>query len=348
MPTLNLNPNPATGQNYRIFPTGPYLLKSLLVSIVATAKSFSALPLGVSTPLVQGVDFFPAFLFNKATGEMGEPVYGGIYLVDPVLNGTLSYSFTDVGSEYQATNVKINAAYANDLLNPLVARWEDVVLDLPDFPHQALVYNATSKVSMDAVVTSVANLSGEVTDSASQKSIFDFTAHIANTNNPHNDTAEDVGLGKVPNWSTGSAATIIAGGSPTQFATPASIKDSVAQVVPRATLTQRGVVELNMGTSAGDPNNATDGLTAAGLVYMLDHGLISSGAAIVDNQRQKVVFSPFPIVYPATWSGVVCNTFEELVQAVQTQTGISQLTANARQGAIYFPRSAAAPSLVLS
>lgn len=348
MPTLNLSPNLVTANNYRIFPDGPYLLASLVVSIVATAKSFSALTLGVSTPLVQGVDYFPAFLFNQATGEQGQPVYGGIYFVDPALEGTLTYSFTDVGVDFQASTLDINAAYADDALNPLVAWWEHVVPDLPIYAHPTLVYDATIPTGIDAVLDSMDDLVTEVVASTNQKSIFDFTAHIANTDNPHNDTADAVGLGKVPNWSTGSAANVIAGGSGTQFSTPLSIKDSVATVMPTATVARKGVLELNQGTSPGDPTNATDGLTAAGLVYMLDNSLLDSNVTLVNNQRQKVSFSPFPIVYPATWNGVECNTFEELVQAVQTSSGLSELTANAKEGAIYFPRSATAPSLVLS
>jgi hypothetical protein len=348
MPTLNLTPNPATDRNYLIFPESPFLLKSLTVSIVATAKSFSSIPLNVSTPLVAGVDFFAAFYYNKATGEMGEAVYGGIAMVDPKLEGTVTYSFTDVGSTFRASNPQISSIYADDSIDPLVAWWDHVVLGLPEFPHQTLVYDAGSQTHIDAVQTAVSQMTTEVTAAVTEKSIFDFNAHVSNTNNPHNDTADAVGLGKVPNWTTGNAASIIAGGSDTEFGTPLSVKDSVATVMPAATVTSRGVAALNLGTTAGDATNATDGLTAGGLVYMLSHGLLDSGASLIDNQRQKVLFSPFPIVYPATWHTHVCNTFEELVEAVQTESGISELTANAAEGAIYFPHTASAPNLTLS
>jgi hypothetical protein len=346
MSTISLSPNPASGKNYVIFPDSPYLLKSIVLSIVATAKSFSPLSLGVSTPLVMGVDYFPAFLYNRATGELGEAVYAGVSMVDPALEGTITYSFTEVGNgEYTATTPQINSIYADNDIDPVVARWDDVVTGLPTFPHTTLLFDATARVGVEGVITKLNGMQTEAAAAGTGKSIFDFTSHIANHANPHNDSANSIQLGSVPNWIVGSAASIIAGGSQTEFATPLSVKDSVALVMPQATVVKKGVVALNQGNAIGDPTNATDGLTAAGLVYMLENDLLDSGATLVDNQRHKVVFNAFPIVYPATWNGVVCNTFEALVQAVQAYTGISELTANAAEGAIYFPRTATAPSL---
>lgn len=346
---LAFSPNPASAKNYVIFADAPYLLQTLTLSIVASAKSFSALPLGVSVPLVMGVDYFPAFLYNDATGELGQPVYGGLCFVDPQLAGELSYDFTQVGhGEFSATTTQINGIYANSTIDPLVSWWEAAVSGLPSFPSNALPYNATTPVTVTDVDSAISAIVPEAAASVTAKSIFDFTAHIANQNNPHNDTADAVQLGSVPNWAVGSAATVIAGGSTTEFATPLAVKDSVAIVVPSASVARPGLVQLNQGTQAGDPTNATDGLTAAGLVYMLENNLLESGVTLVDNQRQKVVFSPYPIVYPATWNGVVCNNFEALVQAVQDATGIHELTANAADGSIYFPRTAATPSLALA
>jgi hypothetical protein len=348
MSTISLNPNLLSGKNYIIFPESPFLLASLVVSIVATAKSFSALPLGVSTPLVMGKDFFPALLYNKATGELGEGVYGALSFVDPVLAGTLTYSFSALDTLYNASSLQIATAVADNSFDPLTERWEDFALSIAIFPHTNLTYNATVQVGIAAVDSALTNLETESTAAASAKSIFDFTAHVGNTNNPHNDTADDIGLGHVPNWSTGGSASIIAGGSETEFTTPLSIKDSVSIVVPQATLERRGMLQLNVGTSPNDNVNNVDGLTAEGLVYMLSHGLMSSGAALVDNQRHKVQFSPHPITYPATWHGHVCDTFEQLVQAVMSETGISELTAYAHDAAIYFPHTASVPDLTLS
>ena len=348
MTDYTLAPNPESGKNFIIFNDSPFFASTLTVSIVATAKSSSSVSLGVSTPLVLGVDYFPAFLFNRATAELGQAVYGGIAFVDIQLAGVLTVDFSALGSLYSASGTTISSIYNNDNIDPLQDYWEDVVSGLPEYPHAFLPYDAKQPKGIVQTAQAIDDIADAESAQVSDKSILDFNTHISNTDNPHTLTATQVALGDVPNWSTGTALSIIAGGNSFEFATPLAVRDSVTTVVPRATQEVIGVTQLNEGSAAGDASNSTDGLTAAGLIYLLENDLISTGANIANNQLQKVQFTPFPIVYPATWKSVVCNNFEALVQAVQAFTGISQLTASAAEGCIYFPHSATAPDLTLS
>lgn len=347
MSNYTLAPNPASGKNYIIFENAPYLLSSLVVSVVATAKSTSSISLGVSTPLIMGVDYFPALLFNQATAELGVPVYGGVAFVDPALAGLLTVTLTSIGSQYAASGTNIANLHANDDFNPLTTWWETAFDDTPNYPHTSLPYSAESMKTVVDVEAAITAIAVQETGGSSQKSVFDFTAHTSNMDNPHGLTAEQIGLEQVPNWITGTASSIIAGGSAVEFVTPLIVKDSTGSVVPHATQDVVGLTALNQGSSPGDATNNTDGLTAAGLAYLLENHLIDGASGLVNNQRQAVQFTPFPIVYPAVWMGTTCNTFEALVNAVQTATGISKLTAIAQTGVVYFPHTAVAPNLAL-
>ncbi len=348
MTNYTLSPNPVTGKNYIIFNDSPFKLSTLEVSIVATDKSFSHLLLGVSTVLTPGRDYFPVFLFNQATAELGVSVYGGIQFTDPALQGIISVTLTGLGPLFAASPSVINGIYNNDEIEPSVDYWEKVVSGLPPYPHSPLIYNAESPVKVADLSGVLLDLEYEQDESYFKETILRFGLHVNSTENPHAITAHQIGLGKVPNWTTGDAASIIAGGSPTEFVTPLAIKDSVGTVMPAATQDIAGLIELNQGSSPDDSINSTDGLTSAGLIYLLENELIASGASLVNNQRQEVAFTPFPIIYPATWNGIECNNFEALVNAVQENTGISKLTAYAQEGIVYFPHSATAPDLTLS
>lgn len=349
MEDYNLSPNPSGGRNFVIFNNAPFKLSTLsAVTVVATAKTTSGVELGEEETLVLGVDYFPAFLYNQATAELGEPVYGGVILADAGLDGVLSVQYTSLGSQYVATPTTISAIYGNDNINPGAATWEQAVAGLPNFPHTPLNYEGDVLIGVGDLVVELEDIADAIVLDVNQKSIFDFFAHISNTNNPHNLTAEDVGLGRVPNWSVGNASSVISGGSPVEFLTPLAAADAALDVFPISTQDVRGLLQLNVGTTVGDATNATDGLTAAGLIYMLEEELIDSGAGLTDNQRHAVTFDPFPIIYPATWEGVVCNTFQELVLAVEAYTGIMNLTAIAKTGTVYFPHTASPPDLTLS
>lgn len=348
MPTVSLVPNLAADKSYLIFTDGPFKLTSLVISIAASSKSFSALPLGVNTPLVMGRDYFPGLLFNSATAELGTPVYGAVSFVDPALAGTVTYSFSALDSAYQATGAQISQALSDNTFDPLISHWEDLAVTAAVFPQSTIFPNASVLSGIADVNAAIADMQSEAVASQSAKSIFDFDQHINDLNNPHNTVASVLGLSHVPNWSAGSPASVIAGGSTSEFVTPQSVSSAVVDVVPTASKTKAGLLQLNTGTDPGDGGNQTDGLTAAGLLYLLSNGLLSTGATVIDCALQKVTFSPFPIVYPATWQGTVCNNFQELVQAVVASTGIINLTAHPVEGAIYFPHAVTVPDLTLS
>lgn len=348
MENYTLVPNTTTQKNYILVTNAPYLLSTLTVSITATAKSISGVSLGVSTPLVLGVDYYPAFLFNQATASLKVPVYAGISFTDPLLAGALEVSYQPIGYGYSITSTQINAVYANSTIDPVITLLEDAVPGLVEFPVIPTLYNAETQSKLSDVSLAVAAITTAIATLSPKTSIFNYANHINDTHNPHFDTALEIGLGNVPNWTVGTSSDILAGTATQMFVTPASVANSTNLIVPAATSTVLGTAALNLGNAVGDATNNTDALTANGLVYMLVNNLLPVFSTLRNNQRNTVSFSPKPIVYPTKWNNVICNNFSDLVIAVQDFTHIYPLTHNAATASIVFPHSITPPSLVLT
>lgn len=345
-----LSPNTVTGSNFFIPANAPYFLDGLTVSIVATATTTdTAIPLGISTNLVLGVDYFPGLLFNQATAEQEAPVYGAIVMADPGIRGNITVKYTPLTGGYSISGSQVTALYNDNTLDPLSARWEDVVAGLPDYPSTDVAYDQVNQVGITAVVSAIAALTGTVNAASAKPSIFDFTKHIGDvTGNPHGVTALYMGIGNVPNWSTAVAADIITGTNANMFVTPSAIANSVNTVVPLATGLSYGKAALNLGHNAGDSVDGYNALTASGLVYMLSTGSLVTFSNLQNNQRQAIQVTPFPIKYPLMYNSVECFNFDDLVKQVQIVTFISPLTYNPVTGTIWFPHNVTTPIITLS
>lgn len=349
MESYILAPNLVTGRNFIIPTNAPYYLDSLTVSIVATATTTSVVPLGVSTNLVLGVDYFPGLLFNQATAEQEAPVYGAIVMADPGIRGTLSVSYNTPGGNYVISNTQIAALYASATLDPLSELWENAVSGVIDYPATDVVYDEMHPVGLTSVVSAISTITGSVTASVAKPSIFNFANHIADTaGNPHGVTALYMGIGNVPNWATAVADDIIQGVNGNLFVTPKAVADSVNTVVPVATGLSYGKAALNLGHNPGDSVDGVNALTAAGLVYMLSTGSLVTLSNLQNNQRQAIQVGPFPIVYPVMYNDVECFNFYDIVQQVELVSHITPLTYNPVTGIIWFPHSAIAPDITLS
>ena len=311
-----------------LFNNAPFYLNSLIVYFTPSG--------GSATPLTLGVDYEPALLFNAATSELGSPVYGGISFVNTVLVGTVSVQYAPLGFGYTITPSQIQSIEANVLFEPYLDLWENTVPGYTTFPKTPLAVNIETQHGVNAVITAINALASTLTLLPAHTSVFNFNNHVAATNNPHIENALTLGIGNVPNWGVATSADIV-NKAITGFVTPAALAGAVGSVSPKASATNLGMVELNTG-SAGAPDglDASKVLTAAGLEALLTNGYINI-SSLTNNQQAAVQFSPFPIPYPITWRGVVCNNFADLVAQVQIATGISPLTSCAKTGSFYFP-----------
>ena len=320
--------NETTGLSTVLFNNGPFYLSTLSVTFTPTV--------GTSIVLVLGVDYVPILLFNAATAELGVPIYGGIGLVNTALLGTISVQYAPLGLGYSINALQIAAIEANPEIELYTALWENTVPNYITFPKTPLAVNVETQYTISAVNTALTTLTTTIATLPAHNSVFNFNNHIAAIDNPHLDTALEIGLGNIPNWPVGMVTDVV-NAIPNKFVTPAAIAGSVNTVAPKASVVLAGVVELNTGASgASDGVDASKVLTSAGLETLLLNGELNV-TNLTNNQLEIIQFSPFPIVYPLTFNAVVCNNFSDLVKQVQIATGLSPLMACAKTGSFYFP-----------
>ena len=318
-----------TGLSTILFNNGPFYLSTLTVSFIPTGST-------TSVPLTLGVDYEPILLFNAATSVLSTPVYGGIGIVNIALVGVITVQYAKLGLGYGITPIQLAEINANPAIELYTSLWENVIPNYVTFPEIPLVSNIETQYSISSVNAKIDDITSSLTTLPAHLSVFNFNNHIAATDNPHLDNAVELGISNIPNWTIGIATDVISA-TGNKFVTPAAIAGAVNVVVPKATSSNLGVVELNLGGGgAEDGIDASKVLTAAGLETLLLSGNLNV-TPLTNNQQTVARFSPFPIPYPITWNGVVCNNFADLLNQVQIATGISPLSACAKTGEFYFP-----------
>jgi hypothetical protein len=235
----------------------------------------------------------------------------------------------------------------NALVSPLLDRWETVIPNLPTYLSPELTYSSNPLVTVKEIASSIAEIATALGVVSKNATVFDFTRHVDDLDNPHGDTSTTIGLGQVPNWDIASINEIVAGNVVNRFVTPAGLYGALLGLIQTATPSLAGRVALNLGTTANDNYNSIDVLTAAGLLSMLRNGLMDDALSRIENPRPTGQFFPFPVVYPAAYNRKFCYNFKELVIEVQKLVGIAPLTYSAATGTVYFPNGVTIPSMSL-
>lgn len=346
--TYSLAPAIGAEINYVIPTIAPYYVDGLSVSIVATAKSWCSAQIGVSTPLVMGVDWEPSLRFASATAELGAPVYYCVSFTDTALAGTVTITGTAADISYTLTGSQITALQSS-AVDPLTTTYEAFFGITIPYPSTTLSYNTTNPKYAKDVVTSLNTINATLASSTGMSSVFNFNIHIGNTSNPHITTSKILGLDAIPNWTAGTATDMV-NKNTNAFITPAAITAGIGSVILQATPTIPGSFKLNLGSTAGDDSNAVKALTAVGLVNMITSGTANAINAYFNKPRTAVRFSPFPITYPARWpsgTGTYYLRFADLVAAVEASTHMPNLMNSDILGTIWFPNGVTPPSLAL-
>lgn len=130
------------------------------------------------------------------------------------------------------------------------------------------------KAQVEAILLDIAAIESGYATTAS------LAGHTGNTSNPHGTTAAQVGLGNVQNYGIASQTEAEAGAIDTKYMTPLRAKQAIAALVPDATETDRGKVELASAAEAQAMSNASCAITPATLAAAMKGGnqsLTSSG-----------------------------------------------------------------------
>ena len=352
-----LSSNLITGETQTLTPyNGP--LHQLLVPIVAPFFGTSLVVTyynasATAITAVNGVDYELVFEYEALSQTCLTPVYGGISFLNPNIIGTVFLQYQTLGGNFALDRQYLIEQLFNYSVNPLFFSWGAVTGKPTFFPVESHTLNvendtvgyATLVSALNAIATAVAVV---VTNS----DIPPMLTHMASVSNPHNTTANQLGLGNVQNYPLATLSQAIDPTNASVYLTPLTAYAAINYHLYSATTIVNGKMLLNLGLDPGDDTDETKGLTALGLINLLEaiqpNAINSIVDANVSMAQQVAQVTPRPPTFPCWWKGVQYASFAALINAIETYVGISPLPYNASSGLIYFPVGISIPELVTS
>lgn len=167
---------------YFIIPKfAPFFKTSLTINFKALS--------GEQRVLKEGIDYYLSHNFLSATKACLAPIYSSITFLNSSLVGIVTLNYQTLGGEWTKDTATLTEVLADRVRNPRITTWEQVV-DMPGlFPVVDHEWNLTDMVGMSSVVASLDRLTDTIANTASGIT----QAHLNNTNNPHQVTAEQIG-----------------------------------------------------------------------------------------------------------------------------------------------------------
>jgi hypothetical protein len=173
--------------------------------------------------LVEGVDYNLGYHFADASHTIGKQVYGAISFYDRALEGQLRMELQTLGGDWVLDDATMSELLLNNIYNPRIATWEQVV-ELPfQFPVVNHVFDINDFVGMAEVEAKLE----DIRDAIIQANSGGLQDHIADKNNPHEVTKTQVGLGLVDNYPSATSGEAIGGTANNRFMTPLRTKQAI-------------------------------------------------------------------------------------------------------------------------
>ncbi len=264
------NPN----GNYIIATNGPFYYG---VDSNHMAKVFK-IQAGVSTQLVEGVDFVFCLRFIDATYALGTPIYGGVSLLNNSYSGTIGLQYQAIGGTWIQTNITNLYNLVNELYAPRTVAWDQITGEVPGaFPPGPHAQDISSSIGqftdlITAINTLSANIQSAIANPVSVAA--ELSSHIASTNTAAHQPS-NVGLGLVQNFAIAQTSDATAGTATNLYMTPATTKAAIGAInsasasklnqIVTITLTGdvTGAVSTNFGPGTGGSYNYTLAATLA-------------------------------------------------------------------------------------
>ena len=180
--------------------------------------------------LVEGVDYSCSHRFHDASLAIAKPVYGSITFYDKTLAGTVELSYQTLGGAWTLDETTILEILSEKTMDPRITTWEEVV-DMPfQFPvidHQWDLVDLVGATELEEALQGIRDAISATGEGGLQE-------HLADFDNPHRVTAEQVGLGDVENYKIATVVQATAGTDNTSYMTPLRTAQSVNQfaVIP--------------------------------------------------------------------------------------------------------------------
>lgn len=154
--------------------------------------------LGEARELFEGVDYYATLPYVAAARATGRAVYGGIALINSLVQGTVRFtSYQTVGGEWVANRDYVYEQLLASQYNPRTTWWDKITNVQQIFPpvdHQDSIWNVQGHVE---VLAALEQIRAAILASPNQTGAF--AAHLVMSGNVHGMSAADIGLGNIEN-----------------------------------------------------------------------------------------------------------------------------------------------------
>lgn len=337
-----LTPANGPGSQFLVPKLGPFFAEGLVVQYhdmtsqsLVTAK--------------KGFDYDVFFEFTTLSRATMTPIYGAISFLNLKIQGEVILTYQTIGGNFVIDRQALLEGLTELVVNQKQIRWTNVVQVPPYFPVAPHEHDAeTQLIGASGLVAGMTAIQTAYTNSGGSSDLAAMMTHIGRQDNPHKVGPDQINLGNVPNFPIATPAQANDHTNQTVILTPKTAAAAGAADVVAATGGVYGIAPLNLGNTPGDDSNATDALTAGGLLALMKAATPNQIQQNFTSGDTAVKFSPWPISFPVWWRGIQYANVADLVSAVRTLVDVSNLPFNGLTGTLYFPRGIIPPSLVVT
>lgn len=152
---------------------------------------------GQTRLLNEDLDYSFCLPYIGATRSIGQMLYGAVTINDTITNGILKVTYRTLGGDWTADASLVLEALAEYVYNPRITVW-DIVTNKPTmFPPINHDQSMDYIFGHQDLIDSINGVADQIATGPS--STTPIIQHLLDTSNPHETTADQVGLGNVAN-----------------------------------------------------------------------------------------------------------------------------------------------------
>lgn len=274
------------------------------------ANSLEIVKIDEARPLVRGQDYVPSYRFNDASYQCASDIYGAITILKKSMTGGVRLKYQTLGGPWTIDEAKILELLSNALVDPRITTWEQVV-EMPErFPPINHDWDVVDMTGMTQVVEAVYDIVAAIQDSAGAE----LPNHLADFNNPHRVTKDQVQLGNVQNFGIATVPEATGGTVANKYMTPERTRQAIDA---------RLSATLDVHTARQDNPHGTNA-AQVGLGLVQNYGIATTPEAQAGTATNKYMT---PVLVKSAIDSQVMSVLTPHVQALNNphQTNKAQV-----------------------
>lgn len=138
---------------------------------------------GVETPLTENVDFQLSLRYIGASDALGKSVYGGIRILNPMLEGMVYITYQTLGDKWIADRDYALERLTESVYNDRLTVWDNLTNVQDLFPPQPHTVPLDSIYGQKELIDALMKIVGAIANPDSTQT--PFSLHMFDTNDPH-------------------------------------------------------------------------------------------------------------------------------------------------------------------